>query len=57
MSLLDTRHAVSRAAAGQHGRSTVEPEHLERGRKLSSQALEIVRCIIREIRGGIEHGL
>ena len=37
--------------------SLPEPEHLERGRKLSSQALEIVRCIIREIRGGIEHGL
>lgn len=37
--------------------SLPEPERLERGRKLSSQALEIVRRIVREIRGGIEHGL
>lgn len=37
--------------------SLPEPERLERGRKLSSQALEIVRRIVREIRGGIGHGL
>ena len=37
--------------------SLPEPERLERGRNLSSQALEIVRRIVREIRGGIEHGL
>ena len=37
--------------------SLPEPERLDRGRKLSSQALEIVRRIVREIRGGIGHGL